>query len=186
MTKNPKTWKAGSWIQTYTGRRFYPFSPSVYDVDIKDIAHALSNQCRYAGHCRRFYSVAEHSILMAEKAPMALKLPALLHDAGEAYLTDVPSPIKRFMPEFKRVEDEIEQVVYKRFGMAFPLSPEVKRLDVRIRKDEASQAMGGEAVLWDTDRADAAEPLGVALRFYSPAEAEAAFLALFYSLSNPF
>ena len=63
-----------AWIETYTGRKFWPLAPSPDDIDIFDIAQALSMTCRYKGHTNEFYSVAEHSVLLAEKLPPHLRL----------------------------------------------------------------------------------------------------------------
>jgi len=81
------------WITTYTGKRFHYLDPQPEEIDIVDIAHALSLTCRFGGHCKEFYSVAEHSIRVAEIVPKEFQLLALLHDAGEAYTGDVQSPI---------------------------------------------------------------------------------------------
>lgn len=83
------------WIQTYTGKRFYPAKIREADIDIRDIAHALSLQCRFAGHCTNFYSVAQHSLWVSYHVPTEYRLHGLLHDATEAYLLDIPRPIKR-------------------------------------------------------------------------------------------
>ena len=83
-------------MQTFTGRLFDPFNPDPALIDLRDIAHALGNICRFGGHSRRYYSVAEHSILVASLVPEPLRLPALLHDAAEAYLGDIITPIKRW------------------------------------------------------------------------------------------
>lgn len=83
-----------SWIQTFSGRQFFPLEPRVEDVCIEDIAHGLSNLCRYAGHCECFYSVAQHCLLVSRVVPREHALRGLLHDASEAYLIDVPRPIK--------------------------------------------------------------------------------------------
>ena len=82
--------RRGGWIQTYTGRQFWPLDPRIEDIDIHDIAHALSHQCRYSGHCLRFYSVAEHSVLLSHHVAGEHMLWALLHDAWEAYLAAIP------------------------------------------------------------------------------------------------
>src|SRR4051812_31750950 len=82
------------YIQTYSGTEFWPLSPKAADVKLIDIAHALSNKCRFAGHCREFYSVAQHSVLVSRQLPDEFKLWGLLHDAGEAYFADIPNPIK--------------------------------------------------------------------------------------------
>ena len=87
--------RKGDWIQTFTGRAFYVLDPRPEDVDIEDIAHALSMQCRFAGHCREFYSVAQHSVTASWLVPPEDALWGLLHDAAEAYVVDLPRPIKR-------------------------------------------------------------------------------------------
>jgi uncharacterized protein len=84
-------------MQTYTGLAFWPLDPRPDEIRLVDIAHALSKLCRYGGQCLSFYSVAEHSLLVASKAPDHLKLVALMHDASEAYLLDIPRPIKRHL-----------------------------------------------------------------------------------------
>src|ERR1700724_2684254 len=86
-------WLDGGWQQTFTGRRFYPLSPRVEDVCIEDIAHALSNICRYGGHCREFYSVAQHCNMVSDWMP-EFKLEGLLHDSPEAYIGDMVRPVK--------------------------------------------------------------------------------------------
>lgn len=91
--------RQGDWFQTYTGKRFYPIDPKPEDVEIYDIAHSLSLLCRFNGHCRSFYSVAQHSVLVADKLPDELKLFGLLHDAHEAYTGDFISPLKRSDPD---------------------------------------------------------------------------------------
>lgn len=89
--------RIGDWIQTATGRQFWPLDPRPEDVDVRDVAHALSNVCRFAGHTRWHYSVAQHSLLASLYAPPGSGLPALLHDAAEAYMGDIARPWKRFL-----------------------------------------------------------------------------------------
>ena len=79
---------------TYTGKEFYPLDPNPADIDIKDIAHALSNCCRFAGHIKSFYSVAQHSVIVSELCEPENALAGLLHDASEAYLSDIARPVK--------------------------------------------------------------------------------------------
>jgi hypothetical protein len=86
--------RKGDWMQTYTGRQFWPIDPRADEIDIVDIAHALSQQCRFAGHCKSFYSVATHSWHTSNVCNSENALWGLLHDAAEAYLVDLPTPIK--------------------------------------------------------------------------------------------
>lgn len=83
-----------SWIETFTGKKVYPLEPCSSEYCIEDIAHALSLTCRYGGHSSDFYSVAQHCCIVSDLCPEGLKLVGLMHDAAEAYLGDVPSPIK--------------------------------------------------------------------------------------------
>lgn len=86
-------------IQTFTGKKFWPLAPRVEDICIEDIAHALSLKCRFGGHCKVFYSVAQHCVLVSELLEPSTEstlLWGLLHDAAEAYLPDFPTPIKEF------------------------------------------------------------------------------------------
>src|SRR4051812_20612492 len=98
-TVRERDWLRGDWMQTYTGRAFWPLDAQPEDVDPLDIAAALSMLCRYGGHVSRFYSVAEHCLLMSEAVAPEHALWALLHDATEAYMGDMVRPLKRQMPE---------------------------------------------------------------------------------------
>src|SRR5690349_19702773 len=111
------TWERGSWMQTFTGRRFYPLDPKVEDIDPTDIAHALSLICRYGGHVTRFYSVAEHCVLLSHAVSPENALWALLHDATEAYVGDMVRPLKQHMPAYRDVEDRLMLVIADRFGL---------------------------------------------------------------------
>lgn len=111
--------KRTDWMQTYTGARFYPLEPDAELIRIADIAHALSNICRFGGHSARFYSVAEHSVLLSREffAGWHYKLVALLHDAAEAYLGDVPRPLK-YLPEYafyREAEDRLQAMILDKF-----------------------------------------------------------------------
>lgn len=165
----------GDWIQTASGLQFWPIDPRPHEVEIEDIAHALSMLCRFGGHCRRFYSVAEHSVLLARVASPQNKLWALLHDASEAYLVDVPRPLKPFLAGYREAEDKIMRAVEVRFNLHLGMPGEVKRLDKAILTDEQMQNMAPAPTPWSTDT----EPLGVTLQFWSPEEAKAQFLATF-------
>ncbi|MGM4906282.1 phosphohydrolase [Tardiphaga sp. 866_E4_N2_1] len=170
----------GDWIQTATGKQFWPIDPRPHEVEIQDIAHALSMLCRFGGHCRRFYSVAEHSVLLSRVASPQNKLWALLHDASEAYLVDVPRPLKPFLVGYREAEDKIMRAVEVRFHLHLGMPDEVKRIDMAILTDERAQNMEPAPVPWSTDTS----PLGVTLQFWSPEEAKAQFLATFAELAE--
>lgn len=115
-------------IQTYSGLLVDPLHLSIQDIRLEDIAHALSNLCRFTGHTSQFYSVAEHSVWVSYLAPGPYMADALIHDASEAYLQDIPSPLKQ-LPEFtfyreaeRRAMDTIREALgllpYYRDGMA--------------------------------------------------------------------
>lgn len=170
--------RKGDWIQTYSGRQFWPMDPRPEDIDIVDIAHALSMLCRFGGHCKRFYSVAEHCVLLSDVADDADALYALLHDASEAYLVDVPRPIKRMLPGYAEAEDVIMAAICDHYGLLRVMPPDVKRLDRAILMDERLQNMEHAPVRWTTD----GKPIGVTLQFWSPDKAKAAFLEAFARL----
>lgn len=170
----------GDWIQTASGRQFWPMDPRPDEVFIEDIAHALSNLCRFGGHCQRFYSVAEHCVLLSQVALQEFKLWALLHDASEAYLVDVPRPIKPYLYGYDAAEAKIMRAVEERFNLHLGLPDHVKHLDRAILTDERKQNMATAPVAWSTD----GEPLGVTLRCWPPNKARRMFLSAFYELSG--
>lgn len=99
------------------------------NVKIEDIAHALSMQCRFGGHCSSFYSVAEHSVFVSEIVPPEFALEGLLHDSAEAYVTDVPTPIKKMCPDFVSIEDKFYLKICRKFSIPVQMSLEVKVAD---------------------------------------------------------
>lgn len=170
----------GDWLQTYSGGSFYPLDPRAEEMRIVDIAHSLSLQCRYAGHCLQFYSVAEHSILLARHVAPEHKLWALLHDASEAYLVDVPRPIKGDLIGYREIERKIMSVIASRFDLRGDMPAEVHDVDIRICVDEKAQNMS-PGPMWGID---GLEPLGIELQFWSPSEAEAVFLDTFAEITR--
>lgn len=170
--------RRGEWIQTFTGRRFWPLDPRPEDISITDIAHALSMKCRYGGHCLAFYSVAEHSVLLSQHVAPAHALWALLHDAAEAYLADVPKPVKPDLPGWKALEAAVMASVCARFRLPADEPAEVKEADFRILADEKVAIME-DGPAWSRLPA----PLGAVIRCLPPAEAKRAFLDRFAELS---
>ena len=164
--------RRGDWMQTATGRQFWPLDPRPDEVHIEDIAAALSKVCRFGGHCLQFYSVAEHCVHVANAAPAPFALDALLHDASEAYLCDIIRPIKPYLTNYLDIEARLEHVIATRFGLQWPLAREVKRLDNAILADERAQVMAPPPADWRLS-----EPsLGVTLQFWSPRAAETKFI----------
>src|SRR6516164_1883394 len=130
-----------AWMQTASGVAFRLLDPRPEDVHPGDIAAALAKICRLNGACFRFLSVGEHSVHCAEAAPDDLRLTALLHDGTEAYLGDVIRPLKNMLPDYRKIEDRLGQVLAERFGTVWPLPAEVKRIDDAALAAEVAQAM---------------------------------------------
>lgn len=127
-----------SWFTLYSGARFYPFRDNLQaSIDIHDIATALSKLCRFNGHCRLFYSVAEHSVHCSKYVSPENALAALLHDATEAYVGDLIRPIKRFMPDFEELEARIWESIAHKFGLPLDLPEEVHEADNSVLMAEA-------------------------------------------------
>lgn len=116
-------------IRTISGIYFNVFEPTPDMVCIEDIAHALSHQPRWAGHTPVFYSVAAHSLHVAHRALPQHKLCALLHDASEAYLCDIPTPIKARIPQYKEIEEKVMQAIAQKLGFVWPMPQAVKDID---------------------------------------------------------
>jgi len=170
----------GHWITTYTGKKFHFLDPQPQEIDIEDIAHHLSLNCRFIGACREFYSVAEHSIRVAEIVPNEYKLLALLHDASEAYLPDLPRPEKAEIPKFKLIENVILQAIWDKYV------PSNWVLDLKIIKEADNILLATEArdlMSNMDDWADLPQPLQESIlnRFtpFASREAENLFLSRF-------
>lgn len=135
----------GFCVQTRNGHAFDPKAGKLSQVDIDDIAHALSNLCRYSGHCRKFYSVAEHSVLVSRiirsMYPNDLNSiwAGLLHDATEAYVGDVTTPLKVLLPKFMEVEDALALDIAKKFKIKWnkQTADRVKTADLIALSTEA-------------------------------------------------
>lgn len=165
--------KDNRWIQTYTGKQFWPLSPRWEDVDLLDIAHALAMKCRFTGHCDQFYSVAQHSVLVSQNVPFAQAKQALLHDAGEAYLPDVSRPIKGSLRGFAELEDEVLLAVGRRFNLDNLMTKEIKDADNLLLVTEARDVMGKPPIPWDFP---AIKPLPTVIKPLPPKQAKDLFL----------
>lgn len=172
---NDSAARVGDWMMTYTGRKFFPLDPRPEDIDLKDIAWGLAHQCRYNGHGRFFYSVAEHSVLLSRHFGETLPArEALLHDAAEAYIGDVIRPLKRSLPQFVEIEAKLERVIFARFNLPVVLRDEIKAADTTILADERNR-------LFDPDVCEAhgwtaKDRLGVNIEGWSPTAAYGMFM----------
>ena len=126
-------------IHTSTGKLINPLDPNPDLIDIRDIAHALSMQARWNGHARDFYSVAEHSVRVSLISPAKDALYGLLHDAPEAYLSDIPGPIKKAegFAFYREAEDRLMAVIAARFGLPAKIPASVHRADAILLHTEA-------------------------------------------------
>ncbi len=171
----------GSWIQTYTGIQFWPLDPRPDEIEIRDIAHALSLLCRFNGHCRRFYSVAEHCVHVSGIVAPETGLWGLLHDAAEAYLSDIPQPVKQHLDRFHHAEEKMLVAVAEKFGLPADIPAEVGRADRIMLATEKLALMGQEPAPWYGLPA----PLEASkVVCHGPEEAERVFLARFEELQG--
>lgn len=171
-----------TWIQTHTGKALDLLYPQPEQIDLRDIAHALSMQCRFNGHTPKHYSVAEHSVLVSSTVPLGLSAAGLFHDAAEAYIGDMVSPLKRAISIIGDVNpvDDIEAKIYgviaQRFGIDVQdfASPHVKEADIRVLILERDAFFRDPPRPWSLPDLPAADEV---IRAYSPAEAYEFFMA---------
>jgi hypothetical protein len=169
----------GPYLQTVSGRWVNPFDPDPAQLDAGDIARALANQCRFGGHSRVFYSVAQHSVIVSELVEqrggdVEDVFAALMHDASEAYLGDMPHPLKHRSPlgvAFKAAEEHLEQALRDRFSIKADV-PEIKRADRALL---ATERRAFSAEDWHWPELDGVEPLDLELTAWPPDEAAEAF-----------
>lgn len=137
MTNIEGLYVGGNYIRTFTGKYIDVFRPGLGAIDIVDIAHALSYTPRFRGHLNSFYSVAAHSIMCAlEFTDKRKRIEALLHDASEAYIADIPSPIKKGLRDYTELEDKLMKKISDKFKFDYPLSIEVKEVDKQMLEYE--------------------------------------------------
>ena len=178
--------RTGDWIATVSGRRWFITDPHPDDVDIQDIAHGLSLICRFGGHCRQFYSVAQHSVLIANEmcrreCPAEMVLWGLLHDAPESYLGDMVRPLKQSMQNYKVLEHVTEGCILVGLGIDAPTHGTrvlVKQLDDVLLMTERRDLMNHCGYEW-TPRA---EPLSGKIIPWNPETAKTNFLETYLAL----
>ena len=178
------------WIQTFTGRKFFPLAARVEDVDVRDIAHALSLKCRFCGHCAKFYSVAEHSVRVSwemERLGKRAAMWGLMHDAAEAYVADIGGPIKKHFyvhdgdgaaETFDAAEDRLLAVIAHALGFEAVQYEAVREADYTLLVTEARDLLGPPPEPWGMVQT----PLEGRIEPWGPAAAEKAFLERFEEL----
>lgn len=147
---------------------------------IDDIARGLSHTCRFVGQCERFYSVAEHSVYVSSIVPLEHALAGLMHDAAEAFVGDMPKPLKVMCPDYQAVEKRVERAVLERFGLTLPLHPSVKEADIVMLATEQAQIMRNRDD-WEYTRGRAVAD--IAIQCWPPDEAMRRFLERFKYLT---
>jgi uncharacterized protein len=168
------------WIQSFTGKKLYPLDPRMEDICIRDIAHNLSNICRFAGACREFYSVAQHSVLVSYLSGSFAEH-GLLHDASEGCgLGDLVKPIKKLdaFAGYREAEARMQTLIYRKFDLN-PVEPEeVKEADIRVFATEARDLRS----ITHPDWMAPCEPYPFIIKPLPPKEAEQLFLYRFKDL----
>lgn len=165
-------------METFTGLMVDPLHIHPDEIRIEDIAHALALQCRYNGHCKHFYSIAQHSVLVSDFSDFSLGLFGLLHDAAEAYLGDMITPLKNVMLQYKPCEKAIQRSVFGKFCGRLPNDTERQQLvdvDTGVLLAEAHHLMPSKGIGWR----DNVKPIRIDPIFWSPEMAERNFLRTF-------
>ena len=169
----------GPTILLSSGVYFNYETPEQSDFSVYDIARGLSNTCRFGGQCASFYSVAEHSVLMSECVAEEHAFEALMHDAAEAFICDMPKPLKMLLPDYQSVEARVEHAISERFGYPRTMTAAVKQMDIRMLAAEQLQVMGNSHQ-WHHTHGMAPAP--VTIEFWDPETAFAAFMRRFWQL----
>ncbi len=169
------------WMRTHSGRRIWPLDPDPAHVDIADIAHALSNVARYNGHTREFYSVAQHSVIVARHVPRHLRLWALLHNASKAYLPDIATPLRRAVPSYVAADARMQRAIAAAHGLGPEEPGAVTRANLAVGAAEARDLFDGPLALASGIEAS---PVAERIEPWSQAQARAAFMDHFRELAG--
>ena len=177
--KEDDSWTQAACMTTYRGKRFDLLNASPEDFGVEDIAHALSNLCRFTGHTKVFFSVAQHSVLISELVPPADALWGLLHDATEAYINDMARPVKHHpaMAEYRKLEKTMMATICLAFHLPAEMPASVKRLDGLMVVTE-----GRQLLVPPPEWTNGADYLPIEIEPLSPEDAEQAFLNRFDQL----
>ena len=169
-------------VSTRSGRRVALLNPSPAQIVIGDIAHGLANQCRFNGQTNQFYSVAQHSVLVASILPRELRLAGLLHDASEAYLGDIVQPLKELLPEYQNIEANFCNVLGARFNVELSPNVAIHQADLIVLATERRDLMPMDTADWSCIAN--ITPLSRRIKPLSPGAAAAQFMDLFFKLSK--
>lgn len=176
-----RTWLSGDWFLSYSGKQLVAENPDPASIALVDIAHHLSMICRFGGACPVFYSVASHSMYVADLLPPELRIEGLLHDASEAYLGDMIKCVKRLCPDYANLEHVWELAIRDRFGLPTRPTPEVKALIKQA--DIAALLAERRDIFGDTARYDEiAAPGRYTCTPQAPVDAERLFLQYAHDL----
>ena len=166
-------------MTTYTGKKFYPLEPRIDNIELLDIAHALSMICRFNGCCKLFYSVAEHSVRGLSLVPIRDRLAFLLHDSAEAYMADVGRAVKSAIPDYKLLEKQLLELIYLKFGVESYNQELIKRADNILLATEGRDLMENT-----TDWSIAEPPVEYIIEPWSQLRAKEVFLHEFTNLHH--
>lgn len=177
----------GDGIRLLSGALFDYADPAACAVEIGDIAGALSKVCRFAGHIRQFYSVAQHAVNVSRIVPESHAFTALMHDTAEAFTNDLPTPLKHAFPAFRALEARIEAAMAARFGFAWPMPEPVRRADLIMLAVEKAELKGDGSRWAILDEISVAEifagTVAADLSPLTPSAAEALFLERYWELT---
>lgn len=170
------------WIQTFTGKKFFPLNPNIDDIDIIDIARSLSHQCRFSGHIKHFYSVAQHAVYVSYLCDEKDANEGLNHDDSEGYIIDLPKPLKDsgYFDNFKEKENNLQKMIYKKFCNTEIEPPSVKIADMIMLSTEANCLLNNKHPDWTLPT----EPINFKIEYMSPDVAQKFFLDRFYELNG--
>jgi hypothetical protein len=165
---------------TFSGKHIVVAEPQPEQIDIRDIAHSLAFSTRYNGACRTYLSIAQHCLNVADNLPMPLRLCGLLHDAAEAYVGDVITPVKKLLGEhYATLEAHYHSLIAKVFGVVFPFDALVRDMDRRVLLAEADAYIAGGSEQFNMGN----DPAMISVRHLGPLDAETAFLRRFTELA---
>ena len=169
-------------VSTRSGRRVALLNPSPSQIAIGDIAHGLAHQCRFNGQTNKFYSVAQHSVLVASILPRELRLAGLLHDASEAYLGDIVQPLKDLLPDYQAIEAKFCEVLGTRFNVDLQPNDAIRHADLVVLATERRDLMPMDTADWSSIAG--ITTLSRTIKPLAPETAAAQFMDLFFKLIN--